>query len=289
MSEYGADYKGFDNAITNVSNIKSDLKIVEDNMKEAEKLLSNPNYFVGDIADSCKDAFPSANRGLKSILDNLSTISEYLGKVRDAYKNADASSEDILANVGKISLLNMDGVPISNLFGDRDLVSSTSVSSDVKQYLNGYAVECWEEDGLHRNASYNPTSLAYDTGAVHAAWVERSDASYKDGVAVLNVDGTDCYLVATTPKFGKVGDVINVNFEDGTSIPCVIADEKNLNDSNCVDDGHYMGNGDAINVLEFMVDTQTYREKGNPTTSGWGLEWNSGSAVSSVDNYGSVI
>lgn len=103
----------------------------------------------------------------------------------------------------------------------------------------------------------------------------------------MNVDGEDHYLVATTTTFGSVGDNVTVNLDDGGSIPCVIADSKSSGDSNYTSYGHAVGS--QVNVLEFEVDRNKYNSSGNPSTSTWGLDWNSDSNVSSIDNYGSVI
>jgi len=290
MNEFGVDYKGFDNAISTVKTTQNDLELVKSDYDAAKKILSNDSYFMGDIADSLKiDVYPSFEKSFEAITKNLTTVSEYMGKVRDAYRLADKDSEDIMTSVGKISLINEDGLPISSLFGGRDLGYSTSIPAEIWQ--SGYVVTCYEEDGWHIGASYDPTAITPGSSqeAVHDAWV-KGGAKYKDGIAVLNVDGTDCYLVATSSTFGDVGDVVNVNLDNGDTIPCVIADQKNSQDSNYTEYGHLTDNG-TTNVLEFEVDTDTYRSNGytNPTTSGWGLEWNSSSAVSSIDNYGSVI
>ena len=103
----------------------------------------------------------------------------------------------------------------------------------------------------------------------------------------MNVNGQDHYLVATAPTLGTVGDSVNVNLENGQTIPCVIADAKSTGDSNYTTYGH--GTGGGVNILEFEVDRNVYNANGNPQTSTWGLEWDSSSDVTSVDNYGTII
>ena len=110
----------------------------------------------------------------------------------------------------------------------------------------------------------------------------------KNGIAVMNVNGQDCYLVATASAVGKVGDAINVTFKNGQSIPCIVADAKSSHDRNYSQYGHTQKNG-SVNVLEFEVDRHVYRAKGNPTTNSWGLEWDSSSGVKTVNNYGTVV
>ena len=54
--------------------------------------------------------------------------------------------------------------------------------------------------------------------------------------------------------------------------------------------GHKQG-GNKVGVLEFEVDREVFlaKNRSNPTTSGWGLEWNSSSPVTSIDNNGTVL
>ena len=104
----------------------------------------------------------------------------------------------------------------------------------------------------------------------------------------MNVNGQDCYLVATASSLGKVGDAINVTLKNGQQVPCVIADAKSSNDWNYTKYGHSDGKG-SVNILEFEVDRHKYLKSGNPTTSSWGLEWDSSSGVKKVDNYGSTL
>ncbi len=111
-------------------------------------------------------------------------------------------------------------------------------------------------------------------------------SKFKNGIAVINDNGQDRYLVAVTPKFGEVGDKIDVKLKDGTVIPCIIGDTKGSDaDSEW---GHQLGNN-QINILEWEVQRQMYLDHGNPNTKGWGLEWNSSSPVDSITNTGSIL
>ena len=81
------------------------------------------------------------------------------------------------------------------------------------------------------------------------------------GIATIN----GRYLVAMTVSFGTVGDYVDVVLEDGTVIPCILADAKSPNDSNCTPYGHIKGNG-GVSSLEFESI-----ERGQDTidTNGW--------------------
>ncbi len=116
-------------------------------------------------------------------------------------------------------------------------------------------------------------------------WKEQGSV-FKNGIAVINVDGVDRYLVAVSPKFGKPGDCIDVTLEDGTIIHCIIADSKG-SDANS-EWGHALGDG-SINILEFEVQRAKYLQSGNPTTSKWNLPWDSSKNVASIKNTGSIL
>jgi hypothetical protein len=109
---------------------------------------------------------------------------------------------------------------------------------------------------------------------------------FKNGIAVITVDGEDRYLVAVSPKFGLSGDCIDVTLENGQVIKCIIGDSKGQDAGS--EWGHVLGGG-KINVLEFEVQREKYLASGNPTTEKWGLEWDSSCPVKSISNKGSII
>lgn len=168
---------------------------------------------------------------------------------------------------------------------DAEPVSVVKIPEDMKQA--GYTVTGYSEEGwVMTDMSTMKVSDGTGQQAVHDKWVENG-AHYKNGIAVMNVNGSDKYLVATTGTYGEVGDLIKVDFENGQSIECVIADEKNPVDANFTKYGHsYDG---QTNILEFEVDIPTYNAKGNPTTESWGLDWDSNSKITQISNFGSVI
>ena len=153
----------------------------------------------------------------------------------------------------------------------------------------GYTVTCYESDGWHFNASSQAKGVGVGSGQklIHDAWNSQGSNYTDGGIAVIDDNGTPRYLVATTDKMGNVGDRLRVNFENGQSIDVLIADQKNKNDKNFTEYGHKSPGG-AINILEFEVNTQDFRDKSNPTTETWGLSWDSNSPIISIENYGSA-
>lgn len=100
-----------------------------------------------------------------------------------------------------------------------------------------------------------------------------SGSPFKDGLAVMNVNGTDRYLIAVAQTFGKAGDQIDVYFANGKVLPCIIADSKSLADKNITKYGHRQPNG-SINVIEYQIKRSFYQKYGNPGTHGWRTDLN---------------
>lgn len=92
------------------------------------------------------------------------------------------------------------------------------------------------------------------------------------------------YLVATTLKFGKSGDMVDFYLDDGTVIPCIISDTKNESDAGCNEWGHLDGHC----VLEFQYHTGMGYDagKGNPQNYVPGLD---GHRVAGWTNRGSIF
>jgi len=104
-------------------------------------------------------------------------------------------------------------------------------------------------------------------------------AKFDNGIAVYD----NRYLIACTETFGQVGDKVDFFLDDGTKIPCIIADIKSSGDAGYNEWGHNNGQ----NVLEFEVSRAYFKQYGNPGSGQWFPEW-SGKRVSSAKNLGSI-
>ena len=137
---------------------------------------------------------------------------------------------------------------------------------------------------------------------VHKLWLE-DGARYKNGIAVVKVNGADRYLAAITKNFGTIGDLVYANLEDGTSLPLIVADEKsykNTNNKGPVDNpelcmsskatdpacyGHLSGK--SLSVIEFEFDND-YLYKGLTSATQVKQDWNTNQKVISISNCGSA-
>ncbi|MCR5186104.1 MAG: CHAP domain-containing protein [Clostridia bacterium] len=132
----------------------------------------------------------------------------------------------------------------------------------------GYTVTCYGPAGWYYMDG-TTKAVAAGTGQerVHNAWVA-AGCKYEDGIATL--DGK--YLIACTTTFGQAGDNVLFKLDNGIVLDCIIADIKNQDDPGCNEWGH----NDGQNVIEFEVDINVFRERGNPGSASWHPEWQSG-------------
>lgn len=143
----------------------------------------------------------------------------------------------------------------------------------------GYTVTIYTEKGLYMNNCDISWAQGTSQYVVHQRW-NKAGSVFTDGIATLN----GRYLIACTTTYGDVGDLIDFYLDDGTKIPCVMADSKNQSDAGCNKWGHNNGK----NVLEFEVSLDYYRTYGNPGGATWKSEWR-GRRVSSATNLGTSV
>jgi len=155
------------------------------------------------------------------------------------------------------------------------------IPSSVKQgYYTVTGYDYWIDSGKEMTWADGTNQRT-----VSEIWKQQGSV-FKNGIAVINVDGVDRYLIAVTTKFGMPGDCIDVVLEDGTVIPCIIGDSKGSDAGS--EWGHVLPDG-SINVLEFEVKREKLLQSGNPTTEKWDLPWDSNCPVKSMKNLGSII
>lgn len=107
---------------------------------------------------------------------------------------------------------------------------------------------------------------------VFNAWLSKGKKT-KRGIATI--DGY--FLVATKPRFGTVGDRINIILEDGTTIKAIQADTKGNEHNN--EWGHEFGGG--ISLVEWELDNSRYS---SPDLTNW-----EGKCVKEIKNLGKYI
>ena len=141
---------------------------------------------------------------------------------------------------------------------------TTQIPSDVKQtgiianYTQNYGTRGW----------------VYDQGKLAKAY--KAAGSQADG-NMATINGR--YMVAVSPRFGKVGDNIDIQLANGKVIHAVIADVKGSDATSSW--GHVIGGG--VDVVEWEINgTSQSQLSSNLKSKGW-----YGSKVTSITNTGS--
>ena len=153
-----------------------------------------------------------------------------------------------------------------------NIVQSTPLQGNIlipAGFGDVYTVTCYGVPGWYISGEWRGVSPGTMQDVVHNAWIA-AGAFYNDGLAVL--DGR--YLIACTPTFGNVGDAVTFYLQDGTPVPCVIADAKAQSvvawDT---EPANEWGHSGGRNIVEFEVDPNYYLAYGNPGQRGWHMEF----------------
>ena len=254
---------------TEISSLPSSIKPLVERLKKG---VTNSNTWYTNY---CKELDSLENNLASFSAPTLETPKIFNSKFEDLFSKA---TMPVLKTGGDIHAL---AAPKSPDTGEATTFT-VNVPDDLKQA--GYTVtgyDYWIDSGntMVWNSSTNQRKVA-------DIWKQQG-SRFKNGIAVINVNGVDHYLIATAKVFGKVGDSVSVHLKNGQTVPCIIADAKSTHDSTYTQYGHRLGSG--INILEFEVQRSKYKQSGNPKTSTWGLEWDSSSGVKTVDNHGSIV
>lgn len=142
-------------------------------------------------------------------------------------------------------------------------IPTPTVTSDNRIYIKGVKQTGICRDYTCYTTFYNRWNDGTNQRLVADIWNNQGRTSDR-GIATL--DGR--YLVAMTTTFGNVGDYVDVVLEDGTVIPCIIADAKSFNDHNCNAYGHEKGRRgtslvefESIEPVQDSIDTTGWQGK----------------------------
>ena len=270
-----SDYAIFDNARQTAVTFNNETDDVKTKAGQVAEIVKDTARFKGPAADASTTYVTALIESLATSMDNYDILKKFLDDVSDSYHSGDTKASNNLLKVG-----------LGSAGFKTDPRSSLVIPSDINQC--GYTVTGYGDKGV---VYTNYSSVHWNEGSnqrkVFEEW-EKQGGKYKNGIAVLNVNGQDCYLVASSEEMGNVGDVINYKLENGENIPAVVADAKSSSDDNYSEYGHVYGN--QTSVVELEVDMHVYNDKGtNPNTESWGLSWDSSSPVTEIENYGSIF
>ena len=274
-------------------------KLGEDSVKKLKDLIGGQEYIDNFDVSKVKDIFDTTSTtdtpdtDTTKNIDTNSNSNNSSNNTNSYYSNSSSSNNSGYTYTSSsysspytASTLTYTSTPttvsnVTNLVHGNLTGKTIEIPSSVSQ--GGYTVTGYD----YWISSGERMVWASGTNQEKVAEIWKKQGSrFKNGIAIITVDGEDRYLVAVTTKFGQVGDCIDVTLEDGTVIKCIIGDSKGSDAGS--EWGHQLGGG-KINVLEFEVQRSKYMSSGNPTTDKWGLEWNSSCPVKSITNKGSII
>ena len=172
--------------------------------------------------------------------------------------------------------------------GDSKLLEQFKVEIPDGVEQGGYTVtgyDKWIDSG---------DEMVWDKGTtqntISELW-KKQGSRFKNGIAVVTIDGEERYLVALTTKFGNPGDLVDIELENGKIIKAVIADSKGDGSGSGSEYGHLLDDG-SVNVIEFEAQRDMVIKNGNPGSKNWKVEWQdeAGSVpdVKTITNRGTV-
>lgn len=130
---------------------------------------------------------------------------------------------------------------------------------------------------------YDKFNWVSDCGKLFKMW-KSTGSAWDDGFACINIGGKTYRFIAVLEKFGKVGDYMTVQLDNGQNINCIVADTKRA--SECPNGWGHMDGG-SLSVVEWEVSQSYFHRYGNPG-SGYGKELK-GRKVARLINGGSYF
>lgn len=107
---------------------------------------------------------------------------------------------------------------------------------------------------------YDKFNWVSDCGKLFKMW-KAAGATWDDGFACINIGGKTYRFIAVLEKFGKVGDYMTVQLDNGQNINCIVADTKRA--SECPNGWGHMDGG-SLSVVEWEVSQSYFHRYKNP-------------------------
>lgn len=240
-------------------------------------------------------AIKTINTNILAGADKLETIFKYILAVTETHTDIQSTTRFEMPNIELESAVsaqvpttsqttdaNGDIIQSPNPDGTEDTIQSPDTTEGLTPVKTitvpeGNGTQLTRETGWELIGVTNPE---HQKSRQYRLRQKLGDSFHYDEEGFGKANGR--YLIACTQTFGEVGDYIDFTLEDGTTFPCIIADSKgSANASRNVND---YGHKNGAQVLEFIVDSSTYNQKGNPGEATNHPEWNQ--RVVSATNYG---
>lgn len=145
-----------------------------------------------------------------------------------------------------------------------------------------YILEGYDKD-LTTGLETHETENTYQS-TLKDIWKDNGSV-FTNGIATINIDNKDRNLVTVSEMYGNVGDLIDVELEDGSIVNCIIADTTKVE----AEEFRFVNaevEGES-NIFKFKVSYDKYLE--NNDINNWNLSWNNKEKVKQITNLGKSI
>lgn len=180
---------------------------------------------------------------------------------------------------------------LSNNDTDSESSVSTESINDTSVTVNSNGKEVPVPNGFPKALSYMGWQLITSKTSNQYKLREAAGMNFdKDGLGIIRINGEDRYTVAVKPAYGKPGDLININYKDGTILKAIVADQKGT-ENNRPGQSYYEYSNFVHSdgsVVEFVLDKYAGFKgyNGNKTVSQLHPEWNKEmKSITNVGNY----
>lgn len=101
------DYEAFSNGVSTVNALQKSIESENTKITSSAEKLGSDTIFAGPISDSCQQGFEVLAKRLNLIMENMTTIADYLTKAKSNYENADSDAKDLYLSINKDGKLMM--------------------------------------------------------------------------------------------------------------------------------------------------------------------------------------
>ena len=238
----------------------------------AEMMAMAQVYFDFDLDDASEEDIGAYLSGLYSGSHTMDIKEEdHYTKDKDGKKVLDYTDAEITVTTYYFDDLFDCVLGSSGMYGSESPMAGQAV--DIPQNYK----QMWTV------TEYDKFNWVSDCGKLFKMW-KAAGATWDDGFACINIGGKTYRFIAVLEKFGKVGDYMTVQLDNGQNINCIVADTKRA--SECPNGWGHMDGG-SLSVVEWEVSQSYFHRYGNPG-SGYGKELK-GRKVARLINGGSYF
>ena len=215
----------------------------------AEMMAMAQVYFDFDLDDASEEDIGAYLSGLYSGSHTMDIKEEdHYTKDKDGKKVLDYTDAEITVTTYYFDDLFDCVLGSSGMYGSESPMAGQAV--DIPQNYK----QMWTV------TEYDKFNWVSDCGKLFKMW-KAAGATWDDGFACINIGGKTYRFIAVLEKFGKVGDYMTVQLDNGQNINCIVADTKRA--SECPNGWGHMDGG-SLSVVEWEVSQAYFHRYKNP-------------------------